>query len=864
MFPANRVSRWCGLFVLIIVQSNAYAAPGDEVVESYLRANRMDSLLETQLESRLNAADDEQDREELAESLSELYLRLLRELAADDPYRELLLNRARALVTRLDQVPMYELRLELHISSFSAHEHTIELHRLALLDPLPMRDARDAFIGARRGLELLLSKLEPELARLDRRRTQPLSGAESREVESEIESLRRERSLAYYYLGWIGYGIAVLDDRNVGDDVFVAFGWLLGAEGGMPQSKDIAQAALEYEHVARSALGVALCYAQSGADPLAIAWIDAILNTPDVSPEVLSSVRSRKLQVLADSGSWYDTNVLAREMIRERGEDGALSVAEARFIAIRALDARSGRSGAARNPDDADAVAKLGVEQLVDLGEIGHVVDLYQRYQSLPTLKDSFISNYARALASLEQAESGVEPPAYLALAEEFSQALKSGDSGAYPKHHEDCLLKLAYTLIRGDRPSDALTHCQRVIDTSLNQGSIEEARWLGIAAHDRVNTLNSRSSSPELDQAVRAYVRAYPTTERATKLVLRHAMRGTLDEQFAIETLRSIGDNDPIAIPARRTLVQLQYQRLRARGFDDQQTLRDTRELIAWLLEHADPSEDENALINQIAVLRIGIDLAIRAEPPDASGALHLVESAESMVALSSAHTAIEAELLYRRVQIMLIDERIDEAIAYIDRLAALDIERSRSAEVLILNVLLERWAGSQDRSTARYLVELGSPVVARMTPKAPQTISVQTSALIEMIAHAAITLGEPGDEDPSIALALRLSKQVLERGQPSEAGLRRTAQIARDLGDHETQLDAWLRLLAAIPPDDERWFEARYESLVVMLRLDPARARATYEQYRVLHPTIGHAPWGQRIVDLFTPSAGSDGGLP
>lgn len=863
MCPAISQSSYirCALLVLLTaIVPRVVGAPDDEVVEQYLRQNRMDTLLEVQLEERLDHAQSDDEREALGEELSALYLRQLRELDSSDPYRQLTLNRARALISRLNQAPLYELRLELLITEFGAHEQDIELHRLGLLTQDRNQVARQSMVDAGRGFGRIVASINPELSRLDRRRAQPLGADESERVNDQIELLRRHRSLASYYLGWSDYSVAVLDNSHVGDDAYIAFGRLLGADGGMPQSKDLTRAALEYEHVARSAIGVAMCYAQSESASLALAWIDALLSSEDLQTEARIAAQSRKLQILAGSGEWLMANAYARAMLQDRGDDAKLSVPDARFISMKALDEGTRNSRSRNGTDDADSLARFGLGQLVELGEIGHIVDLYTRYGSLPLLSQGFIPNYAQALGALNTAESGGQNPGYLAIAELFSQALKSRDATEYPKHKEDCTLKFAYALIRGDRPLDAVEPCQRVIDTTLNPESKQEARWLIINAFDRINVLENHASSEELDQAVRAYVEAYPSTPRTAKLILRHAMRGTIDDTVAIDTLSAVDESDPIAIPARRTLVRLLYKRLRAMGFSDQRLMLDTRRHISWLINQPSSSEDNDAARANLDILRLGVDLALRSIPADINGAESMIEQAVSLLEYAPEPSTIESELAYQRIQIALLQKRHDQAVAMIDPLRQIDEQRANEAQVLVLNELIELWSNRKESRLAGFIVQLGSPVLARVTPKSPAMIGLQTSALIETVSHAAKLLADTTGEQSHLDLAARLAGQVLERGQPSEAGLRRAAQIASERKDDTTLLDVWLRLLAAYPTDDDRWFEARYESLVVMVRIDPARARQTYEQFRVLNPGLGPQPWNEQIAQLFAESVGND----
>lgn len=857
MCRAKWVNRAPMLLLVAMLAPISRASPGDESVELYLRGHGMDTLLEVQLESRLDEAQSNDKRAEIAENLAQLYLTQLRATDSDDPYRQVLVIRARDLLSRVSAAPLFDLRIELFINDYALGEDAVELYQLGLLEESGRDQTVQSFIEISRGLRAIMSSIEPELNRLTRRRGQSVGTDEAQEIAAQIETKRRLHSLAAYYMGWSGYGIAVLEDRHVEDTTFIAFAWLLGGEGSMPQQAELRHAAIEFEHVARAAIGVAMCYAQSENESLALAWLNELIDSNAVSDEVRSAAESRKLRVLAASRDWYKAHTYIYE-ISDADAGAYLSVPDARFVAMRALDSRVSGLPGKGGEEQAVKVATLGIEHLVGRGEIGHVVDLYQRYERLPLIASGFIPNYARAIAELEQAEANGLQNRYLDIAGQFNQALQSPDASAYPEHREDCRLKLAYTLIRADRPQDAVEQCDQIIERSIRAEAIQEARWLKLAALDRQNVISGKASSPELDQAVRAFVEAYPDAPRTTKLVLRHAMRGTLDEQFAIETLAGIAQDDPIAIPARRTLVQLQYQTLRSTGFADQAMLKNTRELIDWLLQQpTDADSNQSTAQTQMAILRIGIDLALRDTPSDPQRARVLIEVAQSRLGTVPSMTQLEAELLVRSVQIALIEDQIDLALATIDRLRGIDQEQAEYAELLTLNRVIERWDDSRLALDAERLTGFGVSVLARMTPKAPEHIGIQTSRLAEVISDAAELLGSTRNNPSMTQLALRLSKQIIERGSPSEPGLQRTARLAESLKDRDTQLEAWLRLLASYHQDDERWYEARYESLRVMMMIDPTRAIETYQQYKVLNPTLGPAPWNQRIATLFNETA-------
>ncbi len=831
----------------------ALATPADEQVAAYLKAHKMISLLEVQLEDRIRASKDEAEQSALIEELSDLYLDQLRSFDQDDPYRQIVLNRARSLVARMSSAPMYELRIELAIEGYLGVESSVELAKLELLDSAQRADAIEQLSGLNRELGILVSKLDPQVAQLERLRLRS-ARMSTPETRIELADLRRFRSLGHYYHAWTGYSLAVLKDQHVPSDVFSSFGWLLGAEGNMPQFSVLNETTLEFEHVARAAIGVALAYTQSDDSLTGRAWAKFVADSAYVTSDVQAAAQDRLLQIMAADRDWIDVYRFALFLEKQRGEETPMRVADARFLALRSLEAMQlghvGRGGIG----EASKVARYAIEQLIEQREIGHVLDLYRRFDSLPLVADSFVTNYASALAALNKAEQAGDSGMYASVAAIFAQALKSPDADRFPDERDDCLLKLAYAEIRSRRAVEAIKVCDQLIKESVNEQVIEEARWMRIAAMDSINTNAGRATSDELDEAVREYIAAYPSTPRSAQLVLRHAMRGTIDSQVAIDTLWSIADDDPIVLPARRALVGLEYQQLRALGFADTVLLGQVLAMVRWI-EDAQPDEvvELADARMRMGTIRIGLDLALRASPADIEFADELIAHGMRMMSFDASLGVYRSEFVYRQLELAVLTQRHNDSMDLLAELVLLDPGRAQSARILIFNDSIGQWRAGKDERAARRVVDLGTVLLADQMPAYPEPLGLQVSSIAEMIAEVSGYLWESRSDVESRDLALRVSLLVLDRGQPSEPGLRRTAKLAGVVKDYPHELEAWSVLLAAQTPGEERWYEARYESLRVMKHVDFSRALAAYDQYRVLYPNLGPAPWNEKIAALF-----------
>ncbi len=858
-----RVILFGALALVCMGASGAVASPGDDQVAEYLDSHNMLSLLELQLEDRIADAKDKDERIEFAEKLSGIYLEQLKSYTHGDPYRELIVNRAYSLTKRMGSIPMYALRIELLIDGYLGVDPKVELARLELLNDEDRAYVIARLTGIKHKLKALTLQLDPAVTRLERLNQRGKASASN--SNDTLADLRRYRSLAHYYHAWSGYSLAVLKDQRVPSDVFVSFGWLLGAQGELPELASFNTTTLEYDHVARSAIGVAMSYAQADEMLLGRSWIKAVVESEDVPMEAKRDAEDRLLQVLAIERDWTEAYRWIITLANQRNEDNAMSVPDARFVSLRSLEAleskRVGRGGAS----EAKKVARHAIEQLVAHDEIGHVLDLYRRFDSLPMLANSFITSYARALGELNEAEQAGEHGLYSSVAELFAQALGSNDANRFPKERDDCSLKLAYAEIRSGRAKEAIKICEELVEQSPRDQVIEEARWMRIAAIESVNAVAGRVHSDKLEQAVREYITAYPATDKSAKLILRHAMQGTVDSRVAIDTLRAIGDDDPIAIPARRALVSLRYKQLRSMGYSDQESITQILGIVRWINEHqALAIEDLNDAQSRLGTIRIGIDLAFRAAPVKVEFAENLIEQGIEILAFDRSLVVHRAEFVYRQVELAVRQGRIDDAIGFLEELEPLDVSMYESARVMLLNDSILRWQSEKSIRVARRLVNLGTSVLSKQLPAYPAIVGSQLSKVAEVIAESADYLWTRLNDEQSRDLALRMSLLVLDRGQPSEPGLRRTALLTNSAGDSKNELESWLRLLAAYPSSDDRWYEARYESLRVMFGVDAARARKAYTQFKVLHPSRGPEPWNTKMAILFGERTRSEEGAP
>lgn len=846
------------LIALLLIASAIKAAHAEpDPLARFLTSHGMVDLLEVHLSENIRRARDEEARQAAVGALAAFYLRSIREMSPDLPERERLIARAWTLSSAYELDSLIELRLELLIERYLPIERVVELHVLLLAENEDSARAKKELAEIEQRLERIESACQKQLSSLERR-ARSARTTDTEAVAEEIGIMRRNLSLTRYYIGWSGYSEATLNDRIVGNETIAAFGHLFGAKGQIPTMDDLNHASLEYEHVARAAIGTALCKARNGDTITARTWLKRIESDKAIDMVIREQALSRRLQVESQAGAWDETLEVIQRLQEDRDEP--LLTPEARFVAIQVLESR------ARQPIadvDQENAVREALGDLVKRGEIGHILDLQRRYGSLPLLANRFVSRYATALLTLSEAESDDSGGRFLTAASLFAEAIKSKDADQFPNELLDCQLKLAYCEIKADRPNEAIRVLTPLLADEPDEPILEQARWLQLVALDLAFNDGKQSLDDKIDEAVLEYILAYPRSANAAKLLLRHGLDADIDQSTAIATLLALPDDDPSADPAHRMLVQMYHKQYRDSDRTDRAAAMSAIEHAEWVWSHApDEPLDASDAISRLKLIRMTLDIAMddidkhqRLITRAILRGILLVESDPSLLAYKD-------EILHRRIQFLLHAQNLERAEQERSQMHDPDGVFAQSATRLIFAAALN--ASQQDPSNiehARRLVSIGSELIQYILPPAPETINPNDSAIIASVAIAAQRVAESEPSSQTEALVYRLAKVVLERGVPNEDLLRLTAELAQTRGDQDIALKAWLLLLAQYTHDESQWYEARYESFRLLLLIDRQRAQQAIDQFRVLHPNPGPDPWGSKIQELIGSAPGGDG---
>ncbi|NUQ53624.1 MAG: hypothetical protein HUU19_13115, partial [Phycisphaerales bacterium] len=313
--------------------------PSEDALESYLESRDLSNLLAAQLRGRLATATGDA-RNEIAERLGRVYVRQMS--AAKTPEeRRVIEDAARELIESMPESSVFELRIDFAKTSYLRAEDLIERFRVRIVGEAQLQEADRLLRLITPQFQEIATRVGHRIELLERKE----AGARQDDLEetkAQLADARRVRSLAQYYAGWCGYyGAMLSSNKGAAMRAMQDFGWLLNSGGGkVPEIDRVPGALLKYEHVARAAVGVAMCASLRDNDVEALRWLDLVESTDGISPALRAELLSRRMVVLGGAKRWSDLELLLKRRAADRKKDPALlTPSEARLLAVLALDA---------------------------------------------------------------------------------------------------------------------------------------------------------------------------------------------------------------------------------------------------------------------------------------------------------------------------------------------------------------------------------------------------------------------------------------------------------------------------------------------------------------------------------------------
>jgi len=870
-------------------------APPVDAVESYLESRGLTELRAQLLWDRLHGAPSG-ERVVLAERLAEALATLLEQADSADA-RALLERRSRELLELVPQADSFDLRLSLHRASYARAERLAERWRLRLVDRAERTEALRVFESLARELTALGSRAHRRVEELERQEESALE-LDLTLISERLADARQHRSLAFYLAGWAQTYIAELtDDAEAALQASRSFGWLLNANPGAPAELErFPERFLEYEHVARGAVGASVTAAVRGRIEDALAWLDRVEKSDDTPDELRAELLARRMTILARANRWGELDAVVRARREGDSADGTpapLTIGEARLLAVLAFEAK---------PVDASqevSVQRLAEAALTDLvaqGELPQVLDLASSYGAAPLGGDGFIVQHVRGLRAYEGArkdhrESEDEPeeptadPAvtqqYLQAASALEAAMESSDADRFPGARGATAMLLGLSLYYASGANEAVANrrlgeaAERLQEASLlieEPDRAADALTMAIRSLELVLERAGEGQSQAVrrrEELVAMFLTRFPDHPRAGAMLLKQAGEESNDAAAVVATLLRVPDSSPAYETARRRAARVLYDLYRAapRPDRDWAALRyvDVAEPLLEIDRRLASEGGADAAERVLVRARRILDALLSVDAVDASRAELALDAA---LALEHGGFTLQpdvvSELDYRRAQIALAQEDFEKARGIVQTLRDRsgyggETRWASAAERLFLADASRRWrdakrVGASDEdiiTLAADVVRYGSRLLYGSLEDAERAADIELT-IAAIVGEAAADLWRIEKNEEALALAQRMHGRVLEKHPFDHEALRRLAMLSEDAGDLETAVASWRRLSAGLAASSSEWWEARVRLIEALAKIDAERAREALRQHVVLHPSWGPAPWGERLRGL------------
>ncbi len=848
--------------------------PAVQLLEEYLAEHALTDILAAHLRQRL-AETTGQVRTRTAERLASIYAIQLGE-AKTPGERQPLEVAARELLKVVPESESSDLRINLAKASYLQAEEIAERDRLRLASPEDRAEALRILRGSLPSFEDVARRSGARVDQLEHQE-KDLPDEAVVQVREQLADAVRVRSLAHYYAGWCAYYAAMLGNEPArADEAIKHFGWLLQAVPGKAPTLDkFPSTLLKYDHIARSAIGVAMCLSLKGQDVDAIRWLDQVDKAGDLGAPVRAQVFPRRVAIYAAGGRW--NNILdAAE--RRRQPDRAkppepMEISEARLLAVSALEGLRQTPLTRGQRESIEAVAQVGMADLIARGEVSHVLDLVGRYGTAPIGDSGFIVQYVRGLQAYERAREAqknaggpVDKPssdpgilnAYREASKMLTLALASPDAGKFAGEVPRASMRRGLSLYYAGELEESAKEFEASFSGAKNRDARRDALWYAIVALDLAVDQGRPSLAKDRDRLALIFLHNFPESDEAAKLLLRQTKSELMSDEETAKVLLAVPPESPMREASRRQAARLLYRVYRRAGGADRSfaamRFADVgEEVMRSDAAKAQLGRDEASLKAAQSVLLAARQLAdalLSQDNPDvarAQATLDLIDAVASLHTLDIG--SMRAELDFRRLQIAAAKGDEVELDACLLRLRQNGGEFALAAERLMYRRALAAFKQSpEDGTLARRIVRHGSTILDNSKdPGAQGMLSIRLA-----VANAAAVLWRGTHDEEMLRRAVDLDKGSLASGARTLDVLKRLAELGEPAGDAGTSLDCWRELAAVLPQGEPEWFEAKYHVLRLLWKSDQPSAVVAMRQLKVLYPKMGPDPWGEKLRDL------------
>lgn len=822
----------------------AQAGPEDDRLEAFLTRMGLIELQTVHLEQVLAAETDDANRVALARRLADVYAGQLLVFSDETAKYEAVVQKINTL---LEKVPSAKTSL-LEVMLLQA-----DYYRAEGLVGKWIADRSDA--NSRSESQIILDRIAPELNRLQtelnakhdallEELNKLEDGEESALKEKELARLQAIVGRASYFAAWSSYYRGLTKSSPADYEIALAiFRQLLGM-GDSYDDVEVEYLGLESIWRSRSLIGLALTESALDHAPQSDRCFE-LLNHASVPPQLRDQAGYWRLQSLLNVERYAEASDFASQQIA--AFEGGATQGQVSFCVslIQAAYAR----GSDANPQTR-SLGALGLGGLIKIGQRGTAKQLMAKYEIALNEDAGFYLQWLQGQQQFEQAEETKEHDAYALAAATLTQALRDPAANDDLGSGGQCRSLLAWCHYRQGKFDEAGRDFQLAAERLIaarDEHAIDSA-WMAFVAFQSASKAAPRFKDAAID-ILNMIKREFPKHEYAKRAdYYIGKLRQSTSPAETLRSLENVTSDSPDYLSARYEITSLLYQQWAKSAADEKdsaaQQLLDATDTYLKLMK-AEP--DKSRLVraaNQAA------NVALNGSTANTDIAKKYLDQASSLATSLPATNSAVAEYHFHAMQFAqkqgdTLHERLN-ADWLVKNAAGSRYELA--AIIVMARTMDKKVAASGDNKDIEEAFELYKRLVA-LLGASPEAIRASKNAQVasSKLASYATRLGRN-----EVAAERMESLLAASDGPPSESYLRRAGLASFAAEEYDTSIGHWRTLVRGLSKNSDEWFEAKYYQLACLFRLDDAKARIAYDQFKLLYPDLGPPAWRDKFKAL------------
>jgi tetratricopeptide (TPR) repeat protein len=668
-------------------------------------------------------------------------------------------------------------------------------------------------------------------------------GGRRNTLENHLQGVAEVAGRATYFSGWANYYRNLIKPMGLrGDDGFKAartcFRKLLGVEDGAEPTTDTLE--LESQAQARLALGMGLAELSCGNPTTSHAFFEA-LRSKDVHASVRGWADYWEVWALLRAGRTPQAREQAEKAINRFTPDDTAEKGLFCKLLIQAGDTDA----------QARALGALGIRGLLRMQRIDLARQLMQKYHVEDDGSITPAGLWILGQLRLEKAEANKARADYEAAAQAFQAVLSTPGIDQEPRLAAESRFALGCSHYRTGDYAQALDELKRAAKelATSRAATAPDAAWMVALTMLKIASTEGKDLAPAI-AAFRAFQQQYPDHPN-TRMIDSLVAQLNKDSAPADKT----PGTDPPAPADRLEALRRSSRRWQALDTDARRKSALPAAIRRDVDEFLNSPESAGKPESTFEVLLMSATLAMRTEPADLARARADLTKAEPIASSLGEDSSLLTE--FHLAQLQLAAAGGDATAARAQAQWLVEHRKGTDTEKVALSALARladeaaAKAAPADRDARVAEAFEAFRRLVEVMGDTPESLRSDRNALVasSRLAQHALDSGHP-------ELASRQLDKLL-RAYPTDATYLRRAGLAHfAAGQHERALECWRLLVAGLSPDSDPWFEAKYYQLASLSHLDPTRARAALDQFKLLHPDLGPERWRNKLRALETSS--------